>query len=172
MNKKETIAAIILLVLFSILGIFLFSTKKSVKKESTDIKQENVKIVNEEILMISDKEKKDCISKLIKYINKQYYYNCSEIDFYNNTFDESSNSKYFYALVIGSDESLIEITNLGNSKFKFEYIGNQITQDNQSSVTGVTYLQIVDPDEYNKEKKLEEMRKDAEKELPDDTEMP
>ena len=170
MKKNEKVALLILLVMLVLISCFLFYVKKNTKID--DVKQSDVKMVNTDIILLSDNEKNKCIQKLIKYLNKKAYYKCSSIEFYNNTFDESSNSKYFYALVIGSDESLIEITNLGNSKFKFEYIGNQITQDNQSSVTGVTYLQIVDPDEYNKEKKLEEMRKDAEKALPDDTEMP
>ena len=170
MKKNEKVALLILLVMLVLISCFLFYVKKNTKID--DVKQSDVKMVNTDIILLSDNEKNKCIQKLIKYLNKKAYYKCSSIEFYNNTFDEKNNSKYFYALIVGNDRSLIEITNLGDGDFKYEYIGNQLTTNNKSSVTGVSYLQIVDPDGYENEQELDDIKKNAEQALPDDTEMP
>lgn len=168
MNKKEIKATIILVIIFVIIAIILFRLND--KKDY--INKKNVRIKNEEIILLSNNEKDKCIEGLIKYLNDEYYYICNSIEFFNNTFDESTNEKYFYALAIGQDESLIEITNLGNGNFKYEYIGNQLTPDSISSVTGVSYQQIVNPEKYKRQLELEEIREEGKNALPDDTEMP
>lgn len=168
MNKKEIKATIILIIIFVIIAIILFRLNDN----EDYINKKNVRIKNEDILLLSNSEKEKCIDGLIKYLNDEYYYICNSVEFYNNTFDESTNEKYFYALAIGQDESLIEITNLGNGNFKYEYIGNQLTPDSISSVTGVSYQQIVNPEKYKRQLELEEIREEGKNALPDDTEMP
>lgn len=168
MKKKEVSVLIVLIIVFAIVGIILFKSQLN----EGDIKKNSVKIRNEEILKLSNNERKMCIDGLVKYLNDEYYYVCSAIEFYNNTFDTSTNNTYFYALAIGEDESLIEITNLGNGKFKYSYIGNELTPDSVSEDTGVSYTQIIYPDKYQREKDLEQIREDAKKAPPDDTEMP
>ena len=168
MNKKEIKATIVLILIFIIIGIILFKLNDN----ENYIKEKNVKIENDSILSLSNSEKKKSIDDLIKYLNDKSYYICNKIEFYNNTFDESTNEKYFYALAIGQDESLVEITNLGNGNFKYEYIGNQLTPDSISSVTGVSYQQIVNPEKYKRQLELDEIREEGKNALPDDTEMP
>lgn len=164
MNKKEIKATIILIIIFVIISIILFRLND--KKDY--INKKNVRIKNEEILILSNKEKEKCIDGLIKYLNDEYYYICNKIEFYNNTFDESTNEKYFYALAIGQDESLIEITNLGNGNFKYQYIGNQLNPNSTSDITGVSYKQIVNPDKYQYELELEKIIEEGRNALPDD----
>lgn len=170
MNKKEIKASIVLILIFTIIGVILFKLNNNNKNNY--INKNNVRIINDEVLLLSNSEKKKCIDGLIKHLNDEYYYICNKIEFYNNTFDESTNEKYFYALAIGQDESLIEITNLGNGNFKYQYIGNQLTPNSTSDITGVTYQQIVNPDKYQYELELEEIREEGKNALPDDTEMP
>lgn len=172
MNKGEKVTAIVLLIFLILISIFLLQVKRGTNEDQSNIEAKDIQIKNKDDLQLSDDEKEICIDKLIKYLNKKSYYECSEIEFYNNTFDEATNSQYFYALAIGNDQSLIEITNLGNGKFKYEYIGNELTPNDQSTTTGVSYLQIVNPEKYVKQKELEEIREKAKQDLPDDTEMP
>ncbi len=168
MNKKVIKVLVILIILSAVVGFIIF---KSQSKEEY-INKKSVKIRYEDILNLSESEKDKCIEGLIKYLNDNYFYVCNRIEFYNNSFDESNNEKYFYALAIGQDKSLIEITNLGNGKFKYLYIGNQLTPESTSSNTGVSYKQIINPGEYRKERDLERMREEAKNSPPDDTEMP
>lgn len=162
MKEKEIkISIILLIVLAVIIGLaFLISNKDATKP---DIKLKGVEIKNKNILLISDKEKKVMIKGLINYLNREKYYECKQIVFYNNTYDKQSNKKYFYALIKGADNSLVEITNMGNYKFEYSYITNQANVDEKSEVTGVTYLQIVNPKEYEKQKKAEEDQKELDK---------
>ena len=161
MKKKDTkIAVILLIVLAVIVGLVFWVSYKDNEKE--DIKLKKVVVKNKNILAISNKEKKAMINGLIDYLNKEKYYECSKIIFYNNTYDKSSNKKYFYALIIGADKSLVEITNMGSYKFKYSYIANQANENEQSEVTGVTYLQIVNPKKYEKEKKIEKDQEELE----------
>lgn len=172
MNKAEKRITIIMIVFLIVITSLLLLTKKETKDDNNTIELKNIEIENKDILLLSDNEKEKCIESLIKYLNKQAYYECYKISFYNNTYDTSTNDKYFYALVFGKDKSLIEITNLGSNQFEYSYIGNELTKDANSEVTGVSYLQIVAPDEYNKEKELEQIREEGITALPDDSEMP
>lgn len=169
MNKK-VIKVLIGLIILSTIAFFIIFMSQS--KNNNYINKKNVKIRYDEILNLSKSDKDRCIEGLIEYLNNEYFYICDSIEFYNNTFDESSNKTYFYALAIGEDESLIEITNLGNGKFKYSYIGNELIPDSVSEDTGVSYTQIIYPDKYQREKDLEQIREDAKKAPPDDTEMP
>lgn len=168
MKKREIKVVIIFLVfIVGILLLFLSNHKKN-----QYIKLPNIKIENKDKLLLSDSDKNNCINGLIEYLNSEYYYVCNKIVFYNNEVDKTKNKKYFYALVVGGDNSLIEITNLGNGNFKYSYVGNEVTENRKSKVTGVTYKQIVDYEQYKKEKELEKIREEGSKALPDDTEMP
>ena len=166
MNNRNSKAIIVLLLIFAVIMFLVFF----IERDRDKIKLPSVKFERENILLLSSKEKEDLKEDLINHLNNEYYYKCKKIVFYNNTYDKSSNKKYFYALVIGADKSLVEITNLGNSKFKFSYIGNEVTDDSKSKVTGVTYLQIVNPKKYEKKKKLNKELDDMEKGTPDGTE--
>lgn len=159
MNSRDAKVAVILLIIFAAIIFLVFF----LQRDNNKIKESKVKFKNENILLLSDKDKKIMKEDLINHLNEEYYYECEKIVFYNNTYDRKSNKKYFYALVIGKDKSLIEITNLGNSKFKYSYIGNELTEDAKSKVTGVTYLQIVDPEEYEIGKKLDKEMKENKK---------
>ncbi len=169
MNKK-VIKVLIVLIILSVIAFFIIFMSQS--KNNNYITKKNVRLRNDDILNLSKSDKDKCVDGLIEYLNDKYFYICDRVEFYNNTFDEASNDKYFYALAIGADESLIEITNLGNGNFKYSYIGNELTPDSTSADTGVSYTQIIYPENYQREKDLEEMREDAKKALPDDTEMP
>ena len=155
MKFRDARVAVVLLIFFSVIIFLVFF----VENDRNKIKEYKVKFENENRLLLSDKNKEIMKEDLINHLNKEYYYKCKKIVFYNNTYDKKNNKKYFYALVIGQDKSLIEITNLGNSKFKYSYIGNEVTEDAKSKVTGVTYLQIVDPKKYQNQKELEEIDK-------------
>lgn len=159
MNSRDIKVAIVLLIIFAVIVFLVFYINNDSKK----IKESKVKFENENILLLSDKDKEIMKEDLVNHLNDEYYYECEKIVFYNNTYDKKSNKKYFYALVVGADKSLIEITNLGNSKFKYSYIGNELTEDAKSKVTGVTYLQIVDPEEYEIGKKLDKEIKENKK---------
>ena len=169
MNKREKKAFIIVLLLlvFSI-GIILFVQNENNK---SNIKLSDIEVTNEDKLLLSKTERDKCLEDLINYLNAEQFYKCEEIRFYNNQ-DDVNNKTYFYALVIGADESLIEITNLGNGNFKYSYIANELTPEAVSEDTGVSYKQIVNYDEYKKDKELEDIRENAKSALPDDTEMP
>ena len=168
MRKRDLKVGIIFLVF--VVGILLLFLSNHNKNQY--IKKANIDIENMDKLLLSNSDKDKCIDGLIEYLNRKYYYVCKQIVFYNNRDNKSQNKKYFYALVVGEDNSLIEITNLGNGNFKYSYIGNEITENRKSKVTGVTYKQIVDYEEYKKEKELEKIREEGSKALPDDTEMP
>lgn len=167
MKKREFKVGIIFLVF--IIGVVLLFL--STNKKNQYIKLSNVNIENKELLLLSDTNKNKCIDDLIEYLNSEYFYECKKIVFYNNQ-EDKNNEEYFYALAIGKDQSLIEITNLGNGSFKFRYIGNELTEDAKSKITGVSYKQIVNYDEYKKEKELEKVREEGLNAAPDDTEMP
>ena len=47
-----------------------------------------------------------------------------------------------------------------------------MTPDSISSVTGVSYQQIVNPEKYKRQLELDEIREEGKNALPDDTEMP
>lgn len=143
-----------ILTFISILGI-LFIIFLVIKDKQRKIYKFDVKIKNEEIIDLTKKERKECIKQLIKYLNSEKYYICNSIVFYENTFDNKNNAKYFYVLVKGNDKSLIEITKEDSDEYNFEYIGNELTPHSVSSKTGVSYLQIVNPKKYKKEQEEE-----------------
>ena len=170
MKKSEIKILIIVILIFALMfGFFLLIGKED---SNGDIKLSEIKIEDQEKLLLTKEERKKCINGLINYLNSKHYYICEKIRFYNNKADNANNKKYFYALVIGGDESLIEITNLGNGKFKYTYIGNEVTPDEVSEETGVSYNQIINYEEYKIDKELEEIREEAKSAQPDDTEMP
>ncbi len=165
MSNTEKKLIGLLLIIFIIITIILSFKLKN----KDDIKLSQVKITNEAILSLDNNDKKKCIDGLIKYLNKKKYYVCKKIVFYKNTY--SNSSVYLYALVIGNDKSLIEITNLGNSKFNYRYIGNELTPNDKSSKTGVSYNQIVNKEEYEKEINLEKLREEIKNSQPEDDEV-
>ncbi|MBE6157411.1 MAG: hypothetical protein E7160_01300 [Firmicutes bacterium] len=165
MDRKIKIS-IIMILLIGIIVALAFYFENNHKK----IKLKNVEVVNEDILVIDEEDRKECINGLIKYLNKEHYYKCKKIKFYLNTYSLETSDKYFYALVIGADKSLIEIHNLGNGNFKYKYIGNQMNPNTVSPDTDVTYLQIIDPEKYELQNKLTEIRENGENALPDGTE--
>lgn len=157
-RKEQTIKLIFrIIMIFAIIGV-IFIVLLVIKEKQRKIYRYDVKIKNEEVLDLTKSDKKKCIKELIAYLNSEYYYVCESITFYINTFDKSNDLKYFYALVKGNDKSLIEIKNNGNGNFDFTYIGNEITPNNISEETGVSYLQITNPKKYINEKKEKEER--------------
>ena len=167
MKKREFKVAIISLIILAIIIIVLLITNFNDKP----IKLEKTAFGNDSILELSDSEKEELKTELIDYLNNQSYYTCDKIDFYINQASDADNTKYFYALVIGGDRSLVEITKLENGKFKFNYVSNQISPDEISAETGVSYRQIVNYKDYQKQKELEEMRKDIKNTAPDGDEI-
>lgn len=163
-NKRYNVIVLILIILLLLLLIICYINFKD-----RQIYSDQVKIRNQNILLISEEYQKQCIKDLINYLNDEYFYECNTITFYNNTFDTENNKKYFYALAVGRDQSLIEIKNLGNGNFEYSYIGNELTPDATSQETGVSYLQIIDPEEYEKQEKLKEIRESADTSIIDST---
>lgn len=165
MKKSDIKLAIFLITVFIIVCTILFF----VQKDKYDIKLKKIKIENESILTISEDEIKKMEQGLVDYMNDEGFVICNKIKFYNNNF--SSDSRYIYALVIGNDKSLIEITNKDNGNFGYYYVGNNVNKEAKSPKTGVSYLQIIEPKEYEKNKNLENLRKEMEHALPDDDEI-
>lgn len=161
-NKKYNIIilSIILFLIFLFLIFYINFKGRKIYLSEVNVEKSNV-------LLISKSRQKNCVKGLIDFLNQHNFYVCEKIVFYNNTFDKKNNKKYFYALVVGNDKSLIEIENLSDDGFEYTYLGNELTPNAISDKTGVSYLQIINPTEYKKQEELKKIQEEAKSALPD-----
>lgn len=162
MNKKRYIVAMLLLLFIAVLAILLYYIdSKKLKLEFVDEKKY--------IEFITTDEEFNSLNKKIEEKISSENIECTKVKFINSFVQDDK--IFFYFIVDDDYETLFEGL-YKNKKYIFTYLGSNINTTAISKYSGYTYLQIIDPEEYEKQNELDEIREKGKTLPPDDTEMP
>lgn len=130
-------------------------------------KNENFSFKNDQYVVsfLNEKQIKKMKNKIIKYLNKKNFSNFSEIIFIDKKIVINSDV-YFYFYLNDNTKILIECT-YSDENFYFYYLGNSLVNNIVSKSTNFSYLQIMNPDEYQKQQELNDIIENGESAAPD-----
>lgn len=164
MNNKLKSLLAVLFILGVIVAAFIISNMNNdpyFKKVSIN----DISFENSKVLKMDKKRKEKLYSNIIDYLNSKKYNNYRTITFKEV---DTVGEIYIYFYLDNEFRTLIECV-YNEDVLNCKWMGDNLSDDTKSKVTNKTYLQIMNPKKYEKNKELNEYLDEAEKRPSDDS---
>ncbi|MBR3049705.1 MAG: hypothetical protein IKG58_04035 [Bacilli bacterium] len=155
MKKKNVKVVLLLLVILGAIIATIYLINKDEDPYFTEVRVSDVDFRNTKILDLNKNELSAFYEDIINYLNKEKYNYYKVITFKKVIEDDN---KYIYFSLNNEFETLIECK-YDPSNNKFYWSGDTLDTSQTTHYTKKTYLEIMNPKKYKKEKELDEMEK-------------